>query len=211
MSEALSDSTGTFADLVAAGTATPGGGSVAAYSGVLAASLGQMMCNLTLGKAKYVAVEARVTEIKAELERWDGRLRQLIAEDAASFERVLVAYRQPKETDGQKADRKRAIDIATRGAVDVPLRTAGTALEVIKLLAELAKIGNPNAMPDVTVGSRLAETAVKGAYYNIGINLKSLEDQAAAEAIQGQTTALITETERLSAEIESIMLEQMEK
>ena len=152
-----------------------------------------------------------MTEIKADLERWRGRLGQLIAQDAASFERVLVAYRQPKETEEQKANRKRAIDIATRGAVDVPLQTAGTALEVMKLLAELAKIGNPNAMPDVTVGSRLAETAVKGAYYNIAINLKSLDDRAAAEAIERQTTDLIIETERLAAEIESIMLEQMEK
>ena len=211
MSEALSDSTGTFADLVAAGTATPGGGSVAAYSGVLAASLGRMMCNLTLGKSKYVAVESRVNEIKADLEKRSVRLRELIAEDAASFERVLDAYRQPKGTEEQKADRNTQIDIATRGAVDVPLQTAGIALEVMKHLAELAKIGNPNAMPDVTVGGRLAETAVKGAYYNIGINLKSLDDRAAAEVIERQITDLITEAERLAAEIERIMLEQMER
>ena len=210
MSDALSDSIGTFADLVAEGTPTPGGGSVAAYSGVLAASLGRMMCSLTLGKARYVEVEPRVKEIKADLERLSGRLRQLIGEDAASFEGVLAAYREPKETAEQKADRKRQIDIATRGAVDVPLQTARTVLEVLKLLAELAKIGNPNALPDVTVGSRLAETAVKGAYYNIGINLKTLADRAAAGIIERQTTELIIETERLAAEIESIMLKQME-
>lgn len=210
MSDALSDSIGTFADLVAEGTPTPGGGSVAAYSGVLAASLGRMMCSLTLGKARYVEVEPRVKEIKADLERLSGRLRQLIGEDAASFEGVLAAYREPKETAEQKADRKRQIDIATRGAVDVPLQTARTVLEVLKLLAELAKIGNPNALPDVTVGSRLAETAVKGAYYNIGMNLKTLADRAAAGIIERQTTELIIETERLAAEIESIMLKQME-
>jgi len=210
VSEALSDSVGTFADLVAAGTSTPGGGSVAAYSGVLAASLGQMMCNLTIGKAKYLEVEPRVKEIKADLERLGARLRELIAEDANSFESVLVAYRQPKETDEQKVERKRRIDIATRGAVDVPLETAQRALEVLQRLADLAKIGNPNALPDVTVGSRLAETAVKGAYYNIGINLKTLADRTAAGIIERQTTELIIETERLAAEIESTMLKQME-
>ena len=210
MSDALSDSIGTFADLVAAGTSTPGGGSVAAYSGVLAASLGQMMCNLTVGKAKYVEVEPRVREMNADLERLGARLRELIAEDASSFDRVLFAYRQPKETDDQKAERKRQIDIATRGAVDVPLETARRALEVLKRLAELAKIGNPNALPDVTVGSWLAETAVKGAYYNIGINLKTLGDRTAAEIIERQTTELIIETERLAAEIEATMLKQME-
>ena len=211
MSDTLSDSIGSFAGLVAAGTATPGGGSVAAYSGVLAASLGQMMCNLTLGKEKYVEVEPRVKEIKADLERLGTRLRQLIAEDAASFDAVLAAYRQPKETDEQKADRKRLIEVATHGAVAVPFGTARTAFEVLEHLAELAKIGNPNALPDVTVGGRLAETAVKGAYYNIGINLKSLADQPAAEAIERQTTELIRETERLTVEIESRMLKQMGK
>jgi len=134
----------------------------------------------------------------------------LIAEDANSFESVLVAYRQPKETDEQKVARKRRIDIATRGAVDVPLETAQRALEVLQRLADLAKIGNPNALPDVTVGSRLAETAVKGAYYNIGINLKTLADRTAAGIIERQTTELIIETERLAAEIESTMLKQME-
>jgi formiminotetrahydrofolate cyclodeaminase len=177
---------------------------------VLAASLGQMMCNLTAGKAKYVEVEPRVKELNADLERLGARLRQLIAEDAASFEDVLVAYRLPKETDEQKAERKRQIDIATRGAVDVPLETARRALEVMKRLAELAKIGNPNALPDATVGSRLAETAVKGAYYNIGINLKTLADRTVAETIERQTTELIIETERLAAEIEATMLKQME-
>jgi len=210
VSEALSDSVGTFAELVGAGTPTPGGGSVAAYSGVLAAALGQMMCNLTIGKAKYLEVEPRVKEIKADLERLGARLRELIAEDANSFESVLVAYRQPKETDEQKVERKRRIDIATRGAVDVPLETAQRALEVLQRLADLAKIGNPNALPDVTVGSRLAETAVKGAYYNIGINLKTLADRTAAGTIERQTTELIIETERLAAEIESTMLKQME-
>jgi formiminotetrahydrofolate cyclodeaminase len=210
VSDALSDSIGTFADLVAEGTPTPGGGSVAAYSGVLAASLGRMMCSLTLGKARYVEVEPRVKEIKADLERLSGRLRQLIGEDAASFEAVLVAYRQAKQTAEQAAERKRQIEIATRAAVDVPLQTARTVLDVLKLLAELATIGNPNSLPDVAVGSRLAETAVKGAYYNIGINLKTLADRAAAGIIERQTTELIIETERMAAEIESIMIKQIE-
>ena len=209
MSDELSDSIGNFADLVAAGTPAPGGGSVAAYSGMLAASLGRMMCSLTLGKARYLEVEPRVKEINADLERWGGRLRQLIAEDAASFEGVLAAYRMPKETDEQKMDRKHRIAIATRAAVDVPLETARTALEVLKRLAELARIGNPNALPDVAVGSRLAQTAVKGAYYNIGINLKTLADSEAAGIIGRHTAELIAETERLAAEIESIMLKQM--
>jgi formiminotetrahydrofolate cyclodeaminase len=210
VSDSLLDSIGDFAELVAAATPTPGGGSVAAYSGVLAGSLGQMVCNLTLGKTKFAAVENRVREIKAELERLTNRLRHLIAQDAASFEAVLAAYRLPKETDEQKAERKHRIEIATGGAVGVPLETARTALSLLKLLAELAKIGNPNAFSDLAVGSRLAETSVKGAYYNIGINLKSLADRDQAAEKGCEITELIGETDLLAREIELAMVKQME-
>src|SRR5215469_7765596 len=141
------DSLGGFAEQVAAGTPTPGGGSVAAYCGVLAAALGRMMCNLTIGKPKYAAVEPRVSEIKAHLERLDAELRRLIDDDAASFEGVLAAYRLPKETAEQKAERARRIQEASRQAVEVPMHTAGRALEVLRLLGELGGIGNPNALP----------------------------------------------------------------
>src|SRR3989442_5880801 len=107
----LSSSVGSFAELVAASTPTPGGGSVAAYCGVLAASRGQMVCNLTIGKQKYAEAEPRVKQVKAELEGLSIRLRELIAEDAASFEAVLRAYRLPKETDAEKAERSLQIQI----------------------------------------------------------------------------------------------------
>lgn len=210
MSNGLADSIGDFAELVAAGTPTPGGGSVAAYCGVLSGSLGLMVCNLTLDKAKYAAVEPRVREIKNELERLRERLRQLIIEDSASFEAVLAAYRLPKETEEQKSERKRRIEITTRGAIDVPFETARTALSLLKLLTELAKIGNPNAFSDLAVGSRLAETSVKGAYYNIGINLKTLADRDEAAELGQRISELVGETELLAGEVELAMVKQME-
>ena len=198
----LTDSTGSFAELVAAGTPTPGGGSVAAYSGVLAAALGRMMCNLTIGKAKYAAVEERVVQIKEELETLAGRLAELIAEDAASFEAVLAAYRMPKETEDQKSVRSAQIGRATRGAVLVPFETAQKAFQVLRLLSDLATIGNANAFSDLTVGAQLAETAVKGAYYNVAINLKSLEDDV--EMLR-QIERLVEESGRQAAAIENAM------
>src|SRR5712692_1545935 len=112
----LSSSLGDFAELVAASTPTPGGGSVAAYCGVLASSLGQMVCNLTIGKQKYAEAAPRLIEIKARLEQLSSRLRELVAEDAASFEAVLRAYRLPKATDEQKSERAEQIQIALGGA-----------------------------------------------------------------------------------------------
>ena len=193
----LSATIGSFADLVAEGTPAPGGGSVSAYCGVLAASLGQMVCNLTIGKKKYEQDEGRVKEIRAELEALDHRLRRLITEDAASFDRVLAAYRLPKETESQKADRARQIEEAGRGAARTPLETAVLSMEVLRLLGDLAKIGNQNAVSDAAVGAQLALAAIKGAHYNVAVNLSMLPEQEAADLRQ-RMTAMSGEAEELA-------------
>ena len=199
----LSNSIGTFAELVAAGTPAPGGGSVSAYCGVLAASLGQMVCNLTIGKPKYAQAEQRLTEIKSQLEMLGGRLRELIAEDAQSFEAVLSAYRMPKESDEQKAKRTGQIQIALGGAVDVPITTAQQSFEVLELLRELADIGNANALSDVAVGARLAQTAIKGASYNVNVNLDSISDRDNAETTRRRLDEMIERCGIIADEVEA--------
>jgi formiminotetrahydrofolate cyclodeaminase len=200
---ALSNSIGNFTELVAAGTPAPGGGSVAAYCGVLAASLGQMVCNLTIGKQKHAAAEPRLTEIRSELERLGARLRELIAEDAASFEAVLQAYRLPKDSDEQKADRAAQIQIALRGAVDVPVETAQRGFDILKLLLELADIGNPNALSDVAVGAQLAQVAIRGASYNVGVNLDSISDRVAADKTREQMKGMIDQSKIFAERVEA--------
>jgi len=202
---ALSNSIGNFSELVAAGTPAPGGGSVAAYCGVLAASLGQMVCNLTIGKQKYAAAEPRLTEIRSELERVGARLRELIAEDAASFEAVLQAYRLPKESDEQKAHRAAQVQIALRGAVEVPVETAQRSFDLLKLLRELADIGNSNALSDVAVGAQLAQTAIRGASYNVGVNLDSISDREAADKTREQMKGMIEQSKTISEHVEAKM------
>ncbi len=204
----LSDALGAFAELVAEGTPTPGGGSVAAHCGMLAAALGRMVCNITIGKPKYAAVEDRLKQINAELEQLGTRLRELIVEDAASFEAVRSAYRLPKETDDEKAERQRQIESATWGATNTPYETARRSLEVLRLLAEVASIGNPNALSDVAVGGQLAQTAVKGAYYNVAINLGTITDRERAAEIERQVKSLIKDAEAIAREIESRMMTQ---
>jgi methenyltetrahydrofolate cyclohydrolase len=202
----LSNSIGTFADLVAEGTPSPGGGSVSAYCGVLAASLGQMVCNLTIGKKKYAESEARLLIIKPDLERLSARLRELIAEDAASFEAVLGAYRLPKETDEQRVVRTETIQRALKNAVEVPLQTAELSLEVLMLLREIAEIGNSNALSDVAVGAQLAQTAVRGASYNIAVNLDSISNPEFVSATRRKMDELIdqsrTKTDQVEARIQ---------
>jgi Methenyl tetrahydrofolate cyclohydrolase len=199
----LSNSVGTFADLVAAGTPAPGGGSVSAYCGMLAASLGEMVCNLTIGKPKYAEVETRLREIKSELNQLGARLRQLIAEDAESFEAVLRSYRLPKESDEQKSHRAAQIQIALQGAVAVPVETAQRSSDVIGLLRELADIGNTNALSDVAVGAQLAKTAITGASYNVGVNLDSISDREAVDKTRERMTRLIEQSTAIADQVES--------
>jgi formiminotetrahydrofolate cyclodeaminase len=197
----LPDSIGSFAELVAAGTPTPGGGSVAAYCGVLAASLGQMMCNITIGKPKYAAAESRLSEITDQLERLSGRLRELIADDAASFDAVLAAYRLPKETDDEKAKRAEQVQIAMQRAVDVPFETARRSFDVLKLLSELAEIGTPSALSDVAVGAQLAKVAIRGASYNVNVNLNSLSDPELAEKTRLEMDSIVHQGSTIASEV----------
>jgi formiminotetrahydrofolate cyclodeaminase len=203
----LSNSIGTFGELVAEGTPAPGGGSVAAYCGVLAASLGQMVCNLTIGKQKYAEAEPRLRAIRSELEQLGARLRELIAEDAASFEGVLQAYRLPKDSDEQKAKRAAQIQIALQGAVDVPVETAQRSFDILRLLGELADIGNPNALSDVAVGGRLAQVAIRGASYNISVNLDSISDRVAADTTREQMKAMIDQSKTIAEQVEAKLKE----
>lgn len=204
----LSQSTGSFAELVAEGTPTPGGGSVSAYCGVLAASLGQMVCAITIGKPKYAAVEPRLNEIASQLERTSSRLRELIAEDAASFEAVLSAYRLPKDTEEQKSERTSEIQKALQYAIAVPFETAERSLEVLKLLGELAEIGTPNALSDVAVGSQLAQVAVKGASYNVSANLGSISDSTAAQKTRENMNSIIEQSKTIAEKVDEKMKTQ---
>lgn len=194
---------GSFAELVAAGTPAPGGGSVAAHCGMMAAALGRMVCNLTIGKPRFVDREPRLTEVRQQLERLGGRLRELIAEDAASFEAVLAAYRLPKENAEQQSARAESIQAAIAVAVSVPLETAERSFEVLKLLREIADSGNPNAISDVAVGSQLAEVAIKGASYNVAANLPTMSNRDTAGEADARINRLVAQAHAVAAEVEA--------
>jgi glutamate formiminotransferase/formiminotetrahydrofolate cyclodeaminase len=207
-SVSLSESTGSFARMVASNTPTPGGGSVAAYSGALAASLALMVCRLTAGKKKYAESEPRIKEIEADLQSLSARLNALITEDAASFDAVMAAYRLPKETEEEKRERDRQIQSAGREAAAAPMETARCAVEVLKLLNELSSIGNQNAFSDIATGGQMALAATKGACYNVGVNLQMLPREE-AERMRDETHRLIEEASSIAGTIESEMIARM--
>jgi formiminotetrahydrofolate cyclodeaminase len=207
--KALSESVGDFEERVAAGTPTPGGGSVAAYCAALSAALGRLMCNITAGKPKYAEAEPRVKEINAKLEQFESSVRKLIDEDAASFDSVLQAYRLPKETEGQQRDRQDAIQQAYRRAINAPLQIAETAVGILRLLGELCGVANQNALPDVAVGGRLGVLAVRGAFYNIGVNLPSVTDESWRETVRRKVLELMRESEELGRQVEAPLLAKL--
>lgn len=200
----IAESIGEFSELVAAGTPTPGGGSVAAYCAMLAASLGRLMCNITVGRPKFSQVENEVKEIHTRLERLGGRFRELINEDAASFDRVLASHRLPKETDEQKLERQRQIAVALRGSVTTPLELAGLGVDLLRMLDRLRGVANPNALPDVTMGAKLALAAIRGALYNIAINVTSCDDREWVDQVREEAVTLVDEAETLTKGIEDI-------
>lgn len=194
-----------FVDSVASPEPVPGGGSVAAFAGSLAAALGEMVAGLTEGKKKFEAVDARVRELHARLGEARLELRRLVQEDSAAFEEVMRAIRMPKATEEEKAARQQAMDAATRRATEVPLRTARAAARVLELLAQMAAIGNPNARSDAATGAQLAGAALKGAQYNVLINLPGLKDTAFAEACRREVAALAAGMRESLARIDALM------
>jgi glutamate formiminotransferase/formiminotetrahydrofolate cyclodeaminase len=202
----LVESVGRFPDLVAAATPTPGGGSVAALCGTLAAALGQMMCQFTIGRKKYAEAEPKVQTTLGRLQGLRQSLLAGIEEDAESFNQVMRARQLPRETDEEKRVRDQAIQDSLKGAVTVPFHTAVDAHQVLELLAELIEVGNPNIISDVAVGAQLALTAVKGAYYNVLANLTSINDQAFNNEHHSRVLEILERSEELAALIEAVLL-----
>jgi formiminotetrahydrofolate cyclodeaminase len=126
-----------------------------------------------------------------------------IEKDAESFDRVLAAYRLPADTDADRPIRAEAIQQATKEAATIPLETATAACAVLELLAEIADIGNPNALSDVAVGAQMAMAAVKGASYNVLINLTSITDEEFNNEHRRRVVELTTRAAALAGQIEN--------
>ena len=169
-----------FLDQLAAGRATPGGGSAAAYSGAMAAGLVAMVARLTVGKKKYADVEARMNEIIDLAETVRSNLAEGVQKDATAFDGVMEEFRLPKETDREKAIRRDAIERATHVATEVPLETAEQAAAIAEIAAELTETANSNAITDAAAAANFAQSAVHIAGLNVKINATSVSDESAA-------------------------------
>ena len=177
---------------------TPGGGNVAALCGALSASLGTMVCNLTIGKKKYANVENEMISVKQKLESYQKTFVELGAKDNAAFEKVMEAFKLPKETDAEKETRSKKIEEATIGAADIPAQVMKTCADILPLLKIIIDKGNRNSLSDAGVAASLIGTAAKSAYMNVIINCSSLSNQTIAQEIKKRADVSIEEISRSS-------------
>ncbi len=190
-----------FLDDLASGDPTPGGGSAAALAGALGAALAAMVANLTVGRKRYVDVDAQMQAVLGEAETLRSRLTALVAEDAQAYEQVRAAYRLPKETTADLAARHAAIQAAMQGASLTPLETMRACIAVLRLAEQAATLGNVNAATDGAVGALLAQAGLAGAALNVRVNLRGIEDRAFASACEQEVASLLAEAEAIVARI----------
>ena len=182
VSEAVSIAT--FFDQVAAAAPTPGGGTVAAFTGALATCLATMVANLTVGKKRYAAHQDAMRAIQREAEALRGSLMGLARRDSEAFEAVLRARRLPESTPAEQGARAEALAAAGIEAARVPLQTAEACLAVVELAGRAASLGNVNAVTDAGVAGLIARAAAEGALLNVEINLKSLSASADKDDVE---------------------------
>lgn len=192
-----------FIDKVTGNDPVPGGGSVSALNGSLAASLAAMVANLTVGRKKYAEVNDEMEQISARMTEQSAKLLADVDRDAEAYDRVFAAFKLPKETDEEKAVRKEAIQRETKYAAEVPMEVARTASELLPMIDAAARRGNSNAVTDATVAMMCARTAVIGALLNVRINLTSITDEAFVKTMTEEADRL----EAATVEAEQKLLE----
>ncbi len=192
-----------FADETASESPAPGGGSISAYMGALAAALGTMVANLSAHKAGW---DDRWEEFSDVAEKGRSILDSLIAlvdEDTEAFNRIMNVFAMPKNTPEEKMARSNALQEATLYATQVPLRTMKEAYKAFEILEQMASKGNPASVSDAGVGALAARSAVLGAQLNVKINAAGLKDREVADKILTEAkeiadTAIMKEVEILA-------------
>lgn len=192
-------SVGAFLDALASDSPTPGGGSVAALSGAAGAALVAMVARLTVGRKAFEEVDARMREVIATADAARAAFLDFADRDAEAFEMVMAAFKMPRETDEEKAERSVAVQRAFTAAADVPLEIARHAVALMDSAREAVETGNPNAASDGASGAQLLACATECALYNVEINVASLKDAAAVRRYSEEVASLRAKAAELRA------------
>jgi len=191
----------TFLEELSSAAPAPGGGSVAALSGAMAAALVLMVCNLTSRKERFAESEREIKAILEEALKLREELMNAVDEDIQVYNAVIDCYRLPKGSQEEKSERKERLQAALKRANEVPYRTAKTCYRVLELNHHLPQIGNPNAISDVAVSAQLAEAALQSALYNVDINCNYIKDESYVSNYREKRAELAKRAENMKQEI----------
>ena len=198
-----------FLDKLASRSPEPGGGSVSALVGALGAALVSMVGNLTLGKEKYADVQDKVEELLGSSEKLRAELQGLIQKDTEVYADVSAAFKLPRETEEDKAERASRIQEALKLATEVPFEIGEKCLEVAQLSETSAVIGNVGAVSDAGVAVLLAEAAAQSAALNVKINVNSIEDREFSQAKWSRIQEILEETAELRERVLKLTYEKL--
>lgn len=198
-----------FAEETASESMAPGGGSIAAYVGTLGAALGTMVANLSAHKAGWDDKWEFYSEWAEKGQAYKDKLLFLVDEDTNSFNKIMDAFRLPKDSEADVAARKAAIEAATQYATEVPFQVMQTALDSMEVMHAMLKDGLQSSLSDSAVGILCAKTAVFGAYFNVKINAKDLKDRAFAEDILTRAATLCEQAATAESEVIALINEKL--
>lgn len=173
-----------FINETASSSPAPGGGSIAALNAASSAALIAMVAQLTLGKEKYAAAQEEMQEVAGKAGALKDQFLAFIDEDSSAFNKIMAAFKLPKDTDEAKKARSAAIQDATKEAALVPFKVGQKANELFALAEAVILRGNPNAVTDGAVAAMNARAAVRGAFLNVKINLGSIKDALFVEDLK---------------------------
>lgn len=190
-----------FATATAAETATPGGGSVAAYAGTLGAALGTMVANLSAQKQGWDQRWEEFSQWAETGQRLQASLLSLVDADTNAFNQLMDAFRMPKGNDHEAQLRTQAIQEATTHAIEIPLQVMRVASQSFELLEAMIREGNPNSITDGAVGVLCTRAAIRGAGLNVLVNLSGLKDKALREVFRDEANTLNAVAETRESEL----------
>lgn len=174
-----------FADLTGSEFPAPGGGSISAYMGALGAALGTMVANLSSHKRGWDKRWEEFSDWADKGAAYYKALVNIVDEDTNAFNKIMEAFRLPKKTDEEKDARHKAIQEATKNAINVPFKIMELAYGSMVVMKAMADIGLQASISDAGVGALAAKAAVHGAFMNVKINMADLEDKEfAAEKLK---------------------------
>ncbi|MGI6020583.1 MAG: cyclodeaminase/cyclohydrolase family protein [Lachnospiraceae bacterium] len=182
-----------YIEILSSKEPVPGGGGTSALVGALGCALGNMVGSLTVGKKKYADIEDTLISLQREMKEVTSDLIICVDRDTEVFAKLAAAYKMPKSTPEEIAEKDRVMEECLKEASDVPIAIMEKCCKAVELVEKFAELGSPMAISDAGVAAVLCKAAIEGAALNVYINTKSMKNEALAGELNRKTAGLIDE------------------